>query len=114
VAFSIAQYAALRPTLWHLTHRQNLDLIKKSRFLMPACGLYRAPLDAIRRRRQIGSGLPVLRDQDLLHEECIQLQAGFSFADWVKELNRRVLFWSGWPDRPVRQSAQSVNAEPHI
>jgi hypothetical protein len=36
VAFSIAQYAALRPTLWHLTHRQNLAFIKKSRLLMPA------------------------------------------------------------------------------
>ena len=36
MAFSIPQYAKLRPTLWHLTHRENLNLIRKSRILMPA------------------------------------------------------------------------------
>jgi hypothetical protein len=42
-----------------------------------------------------------LRDQDRLHEKCVELQDGFSFVDWLNELNRRVFFWSGWPDRPV-------------
>lgn len=34
MGFSIAQYADLRPTLWHLTHRNNLDSIRTSRLLI--------------------------------------------------------------------------------
>jgi hypothetical protein len=109
VAFSIPQYAELRPTLWHLTHRENLDLIRKSRVLMPADRLTAVPLAGIRRNRQIKSGAPVLRDQRPLYENCVELQNGFSFADLLKELNRRVFFWSGWPDRPIRPGRHAIN-----
>lgn len=101
MAFSIAEYAAVRPTLWHLTHSENLTLIRKSRTLMPADHLASDALRLVRRGRQISPGRPVLRDQSLLHEKCIALEPGFSFVDFLRELNRRVFFWSGWPDRPI-------------
>ena len=69
MGFSIAQYAELRPTLWHLTHSQNLDRIRKSGVLMPAEHLASTTLDGPRRGRQISPGIPVLRDQGLLHEK---------------------------------------------
>lgn len=81
--------------LWHLTHRQNLDLIRTSRILLPAEQLTTVPLKGVRRGRQIHPGAPVLRDQDLLHEKCIELSDGFSFADLLGDLNRRVFFWPG-------------------
>lgn len=113
MAFSIAQYAALRPTLWHLTHRQNLAFIEKSRLLMPADRLAATPLESLRRVRHLEPGVPVLRDQELLQEKCIQLQAGFSFTDWLKELNRRVFFWSGWPDRPIKAARDARDRYHH-
>jgi hypothetical protein len=76
VAFSIEQYARLRPTLWHLTHRENVDLIRASRILLPAGRLTSVLPESVRRGRQIHSGTPVLRDQDLLHEKCIEFPHG--------------------------------------
>jgi hypothetical protein len=101
VGFSVGQYTDLRPTLWHLTHRQNLNLIAKERVLKPAALLTSANLDRPRRARSIIPGMPVLRDQKPLCEKCIALQGGLSFADWLREMNRRVFFWPGRPDRPA-------------
>ena len=61
MGFSIAQYAALRPTLWHLTHSQNLELIRKTGLLMPAKHLTSAGLDCPRRGMQVTPGIPVLK-----------------------------------------------------
>lgn len=109
VAFSIAQYAALRPMLWHLTHSNNLDLIRKSRVLMPAELLAHAAQASPRRDRQITPGRPVLRDQKLLHEKCIAFEEGFSMDDLLRELARRVFFWPGWADRPVKSGQNAIN-----
>jgi len=102
MGFSIAQYADLRPTLWHLTHRQNLDLIRESRFLKAAELLTSANLDSPRRTRQVIPGIPVVRDQKPLCENCMALQGDLSFADWLRELNRRVFFWPGAWAGPTR------------
>jgi hypothetical protein len=109
VAFSMEQYAKLRPTLWHVTHRANLDRIRTSRILLPAEQLTAVPLKEVRRGRKIDSGTPVLRDQDLLHEKCIEFSEGFSFADLLSELNRRVFFWPGSRDRPIRPGQRSID-----
>jgi hypothetical protein len=92
-----------------VTHRANLDLIRTSRALRPAEQLTTVPIEDIRRDRQIRSGLPVLRDQNLLHEKCIEFPPGFSFADLLNDLNRRVFFWSGWPDRPIKPGRHAIN-----
>src|SRR6202161_4132287 len=109
MGFSIAEYRALRPTLWHLTHRQNLELTRKSRDLKPADLLASANLDAPRRGREIVHGLPVLRDQDLLHEKNIAFELGFSMRDLLRELNRRVFFWPGSVDRPSKSGQGAIH-----
>jgi hypothetical protein len=109
VAFSIAQYAALRPTLWHLTHSNNLDSIRESRALMPAELLVHAVQASPRRDRQITPGRPVLRDQKLLHEKCIAFEKGFAMDGLLKELARRMFFWSGWADRPIKPGRDAIN-----
>ena len=78
MGFSIAQYAALRPTLWHLTHSQNLELIRKAGVLMPTILLTSASGHTPRRGRKIIPGVPVVRDQDLLHEKCIEFESGYN------------------------------------
>lgn len=108
VGFSIAQYAALRPTLWHLTHSQNLELIRKARVLMPASLLTPASLNGPRRRREMTPGIPVLRDQELLHEKCIEFESAYSMTDFLNDLHNRVFFWSGWPNRPVRPGRNAM------
>jgi hypothetical protein len=62
-----------------------------------------------RRDRQITHGKPVLRDQKLLHEKCIEFESGFSMDDLLRELARRVFFWPGWADRPVKSGQNAIN-----
>ena len=108
MGFSIAQYGALRPTIWHLTHSQNLELIRKSGLLMPAKRLASACLDSPRPGRQVTPGIPVLRDQELLHKKCIEFETGYSMEDFLADLHNRVFFWSGWPNRPVRPGRDAI------
>jgi hypothetical protein len=95
--------------LWHLTHSQNLDLIRKSRVLMPAEHLTSMALDGPRYGRQISPGIPVLRDQELLHEKCIAFESGFSMADMLRDQHKRVFFWSGWPNRPIKPGRHAID-----
>jgi hypothetical protein len=76
---------------------------------MPAELLAHAAQASPRRDRQITPGRPVLRDQRLLHEKCIAFENGFSMADLLRELARRVFFWSGWPDGPIKQGRDAIN-----
>lgn len=103
VGFSLDSYAKLRPTLWHFTDRHNLLLIRESRTLRPASQLHPGAIATVPRR---GSWAPragaVLRDQDLLHQRCVTLTGNWRFEDLLRDLAQRVLFWSGWHDRPVR------------
>ncbi len=108
MGFSIAEYAALRPTLWHLTHSQNLELIRKTGLLMPAKRLTSAGPDCPRRGRQVIPGIPVLRGQDLLHKKCIEFEGGYSMADLLADLHKRVFFWSGRPHRPIRPGREAI------
>jgi len=94
--------------LWHFTHKQNLPLIRSSRTLYCASRLLPDALgDKPRRDRSIRTGLPVLRDQALLADGSIAFEGGWSLADFVSDLNRRVFFWSGWSDRPVRSGRRA-------
>jgi len=108
VGFSIEQYAALRPTLWHLTHVDNLGRIRKSRVLMPAEHFVSETLNCPRRGMLRTSSGVVLRDQDLLHESCIDFQNGYSMCDLLADSNRRVFFWAGRPDRPVKAGLGAI------
>jgi len=43
----------------------------------------------------------LLRDQDYLHRGNMALPRGFSFADLVEAINRRIFFWAGTSAGPV-------------
>lgn len=102
MAFTDNQYAVARPTLWHLTHQENLHLIRQAGRLLPSALLDPDSVDTIRRGRRVSSGKPVLRDQDLLHPACVELTGGWSMDEFLRDLSSRVFFWSGWHDRPVK------------
>lgn len=95
--------------LWHLTHRDNVPLIRKSRLLLPAERLTHAVPDSPRRGQQFRQYEAVLRDQDVLHESCVQFEDGWTMKDLLSELHRRVFFWSGYPDRPIRPGRRAVD-----
>ena len=108
MGFCVEQYAKVRPTLWHLTNHDNLKSIRESRTLFPAEHFIAATSDFPRRRRVVTSDGIVIRDQALLHERCIQFDAGYSFCLFVRNLNSRVFFWAGWQDRPVIAGRRAI------
>jgi hypothetical protein len=102
-------YATLRPFLYHLTDKQNVERVRRTRKLQSAAILLglAGQVDAVRNRRN--ESLPVfvqaerviLRDQTPLYENNTQLEGGWSFAEFVEHLNHHVFFWSGWERGPV-------------
>ncbi len=107
--FTLDEYATLRPFLWHMTHAENLLLICQSLVLRPARSL--APsLNGPRRQLVRGPQREVLRDQKPLHEANVRLGGGWSFSDFLQDLSRRVFFWSGWADRPVKSGRAAIKA----
>jgi hypothetical protein len=77
---------------------------------MPANSLTAVPKEGPRRTRPVIPGIPVLRDQELLHEKCIQFELGYAMADFLIDLHNRVFFWSGWPDRPIRPGRNAIKS----
>jgi len=109
VAFTDNQYAAARPTLCHLTHQENLHLIRQAGRSLPSVLLDPDSVGIISRGRRVTGGKPVLRDQDLLHPACVELTGGgWSMDDFLRDLSSRVFFWSGWPDRPVEHGRNAA------
>jgi hypothetical protein len=101
VAFDLQAYARVRPTLWHLTHRRNLDLIRESGLLKPTVDMVEPQLSKPRRGRDVQGEGPILRDQDLVFSGAVEFEGGWTMADYLRDLSSRVFFWSGWFDRPV-------------
>lgn len=107
--FDLADYAQLRPFLYHLTARENLPGIRTDRRLDSAATLLQAAnLEAdVRLRREgpkhinIGKRKVVLRDQRPLHRGPIVFPLGYVFEDFVELLNRRVFFWAGQEHGPA-------------
>ena len=108
IGFTTDEYASARPTLWHLTHQQNISFIQSKRCLLPAAIVAPGCAGSIRRGRDIRPGHPVLRDQDLLHAGCVELTGGWCMEDFIHDLASRVFFWSGWSDRPVKSGRNAL------
>lgn len=102
MAFDLPTYARVRPTLWHLTHRQNINLILESGLLKPPIDMIDPQHSKPRRGRDVHGDGPILRDQDLVLPGAIEFEGGWNMADYLRDLSCRVFFWSGWFDRPVR------------
>ena len=96
-------YLTVRPYLYHLTHKNNLNNLRKTGQLFPALTLMQmgGREDLIRKRRPGHVSVSVdgetifLRDQHPLHAGNAKFPRGYSFEDLVENLNRRVFFWPG-------------------
>ena len=109
--FTHERYSEVRPFLYHVTARENLDRIRCLRRLESAATLLRDAGDdehRVRTRRtdstplSIDSKRAILRDQTPLRESNIDFEDGWRLEDVVEELNSRVFFWSGWEHGPIR------------
>src|SRR5689334_19441261 len=109
MAFSMDRFTALRPYLYHLTHRENLSSINKTGFLRSAAAwmLSSNIMDGMTRKRDAAlvisskNGTVYIRDQQPLHKGNVELQGGWTFEDFVKDLNGRIFFWPGDANRPI-------------
>jgi hypothetical protein len=110
VAFRSEQFACARPFLYHLTFRANLPRVRATSTLETAAEIASAAgqLNLVRARRAKhvpltlrDGGRVYLRDQTPLHEKNIELLDGWTLADLVEHLNRRVYFWPGTEHGPI-------------
>ena len=102
--------------LYHLTARQNVEHIRALRRLMSTEMLSGAAGQEVDLEARRDNTLPVsvsssdvfIRDQAPLHVGNIEFEDGWELNDFVKHLNRRVFFWSGWERGPVRHGANHL------
>jgi hypothetical protein len=105
----IQRWVSLRPFLFHLTDRSNLNRIRETKTLLPAALLMeragRGDLLRERRRRHealsVDGRLVLVRDQAPLHGGNVALPEGYGFEDFVESINRRVFFWPGTEAGPI-------------
>lgn len=109
MAFSLEQFAALRPFLFHLTAYDNLERVRRAGELESAAALI-ARSDRpglLRERRRSGERVTVdgaevhVRDQAPLHAGNVALPPDWAFEDLVKMLNEQVFFWPGDDRGPI-------------
>lgn len=107
--FTITQFVKIRPFLFHLTDRNNLDHIRYRSTLYSAASLMHQAgrTHLLRHKRSecvkvhIGSATVNIRDQQPLHAGNINLQSDWSFEDLIQSLNERVFFWPGKSTGPI-------------
>lgn len=108
MAFKDDDLIQLRPYLYHLTNRDNVEMIRNAKLLYSAASLMHQADDVafLRRKRKeaisirIGGRTFNIRDQQPLHAGNIQFQNGWSFEDVIQALNERVFFWPGHEEGP--------------
>ena len=109
MSFRPAEYLRLRPFSYHVTARENLLWLRRSRRLEPSAELLAAAdrPDVLRERRtdyvtvRGGEAEVVLKDQLPLIAANVELTGGWTFADFVEHLNRHVFFWPGTEEGPI-------------
>jgi hypothetical protein len=114
----VEDYIALRPYLYHLTHRTNLTPLRQTRRLFPAAILLRRSgrIELMRTPRRRAEPVVVdgrqvmLRDQGPLHKGNMQLSRGHTFEGFVEGLNDRVFFWPGDQRGPISYGIRHFEA----
>lgn len=124
--FTKDQFIKVRPYLFHLTHRDNISQIHRTKILHSAASLMQQAgnLTLLRQKRadylaiQIGSTTVKIRDQQPLYEGNISLESDWLFEDVIQSLNERVFFWPGREAGPIsygeRHVQRYVNEKPVI
>jgi hypothetical protein len=103
MAFSLSQFAASRPHLFHLTSRRNIESLKETLELAPALHLFgeaRTTQWMSTKRPEhveikIGKRKIDVRDQRPLHKGNMALLDGWTFEQFIEHINSRVFFWPG-------------------
>lgn len=122
MAISIQEFVRIRPCLYHLTHRDNLERIRHTRVLETAARLVerekqgqtrlsncrkpsQSPFFARRRLESVplhvDGTIVYLRDQKPLHKGSIAFASGFTFEELIDLINDRVYFWPGKDGVPI-------------
>ena len=109
MSFTVSEYSKLRPFLYHVTARENLSRLRRTRLLAPAAELIRAAgrPELLRTRRAesvtvfIDGEAVVLKDQRPLIEANVEPTDGWEFGDLVEFLNEHVFFWPGDAIGPI-------------
>ncbi len=110
MGFELERLLTLRPWLYHLTSSTNVRLLRSSRRLVSAAQIFREAgrveeVHLIRRgpRHVLWQDATVtVCDQDAFRPGHIRLQGGLTIADVLELLNRRVYFWPGDGDGPIK------------
>lgn len=108
--FTLSDFAERRPFLFHLTSERNLQRIRETSHLESAFSLIAKSgrPEILREHRlaetelRIGADTVLLRDQSPLLAANVDLAIGWSFADLIEFLNRRVFFWPGDGTGPIK------------
>ena len=98
--FQLDEFIRLRPFAYHVTHRENVRLLKASRRIRTAESVIRESgavhLLGLRREHdsavQVAGGTVVLKDQRPLIAANLELPPEWSVADFVAYLNGFVYF----------------------
>lgn len=109
MAFTFNEFAAIRPFVYHLTSRRNLQQLVASRVLLSASRLLTESGNhhwlATKRHETITieyNGVLIdIRDQQPLYEGKMALQGGWTFGEVIRSLNDRVFFWPGKDNGPI-------------
>jgi hypothetical protein len=103
MAFTVEEFARLRPYLFHLTSRANVARINRTRALDPAATILKASGNQMMLKARRGTSIQAkvngevvhVRDQHPLHAGNIAFQGSWTFEKLVQEINERVFFWPG-------------------
>jgi hypothetical protein len=112
--FEPSRFVALRPVLFHVTRRANLEAIRARRRLACAANLFaeagqagrvteHRPTDAISLR--VGPHEVLVNDQRPLRAEWIDFEDGWDLPRLIAHLNGRVFFWPGTRRGPIKYGA---------
>jgi len=109
MAFSLEEFIAVRPYLYHLTAATNLNRIASKRMLLPASMFIRDSertdlIDVRRTEHQLlrsADGHVEIRDQIPLTARNIEFSDGFTLSRLVDLINQHVFFWPGWDSKPI-------------
>ena len=105
--FTIEEFVALRPYLYHLTARANLPTIRKGGRLESAERLLvrGGHKHLVTQRRPdcvtivIDGATVIVRDQRPLYRGNIDFEDGWVFNDVIRYLNQHVFFWPGTAEK---------------
>lgn len=109
MAFSLDRFQVVRPYLYHLTARTNLEQMRKSRRIFSAALLLEQTDNkhwlTERREKPVqivldGESISI-RDQYPLHRGNLSLEVGWEFPAFVHHLNKHVFFWPGSAVQPI-------------